>query len=150
MRWQILYNPFVVALLRSPLHGFIRGSTMLLTYAGRKSGKAFTRSVNYLRDSDTLLVVSSREHIWWKNLRGGAPVAARVRGQDIRGVGEAFEGEDAVAEGGLLTVLRRVPAYRRYFGVELGADGKSEDSEALARVADSNTVVRIKDLILER
>jgi hypothetical protein len=32
----------------------------------------------------------------------------RVRGQDMRGVGEAFEGEDAVAEDGLLTVLWRV------------------------------------------
>ncbi len=81
MRWQRLYNPFVVALLRSPLHGFMSGSTMLLTYAGCKSGKAYTTPVNYLRDGDTLLVVSSRKHIWWKNLRGGAPVTARVRGQ---------------------------------------------------------------------
>jgi len=150
MRWQRLYNPFVVALLRSPLHGFMSGSTMLLTCAGRKSGKAYTTPVNYLRDGNTLLVVSSREHIWWKNLRGGAPVTARVRGQDMRGVGEAFEGEGAVAEGGLLTVLRWVPAYRRHFGVELAADGTPEDPEAFARVADSNAVVRIKDLAPKR
>jgi deazaflavin-dependent oxidoreductase (nitroreductase family) len=148
MWWQRLYNPFVVALLRSPLHGFMSGSTMLLTYAGRKSGKAYTTPVNYLRDGDTLLVVSSREHIWWKNLRGGAPVTVRVRGKEMRGVGVAFEGE--AAEGGLLTVLRRVPAYRRYFGVELAADGNPEDPEALPRVADSNAVVRIKDLAPKR
>jgi deazaflavin-dependent oxidoreductase (nitroreductase family) len=148
VRWQRLYNPFVVALLRSPLHGFMSGSTMLLTYTGRKSGKAYTTPVNYLRDGDTQLVVSSREHIWWKNLRGGAPVTARVRGQDMRGVGVAFEGE--AAEGGLLTVLRRVPAYRRYFGVKLATDGTLKDPEALAQVAGSNAVVRIKDLVPER
>jgi hypothetical protein len=58
MRCQRLYNPFVVALLRSPLHGFMSGSTMLLTYAGCRSGKAYTKPVNNLRDGDTLLVVS--------------------------------------------------------------------------------------------
>jgi deazaflavin-dependent oxidoreductase (nitroreductase family) len=79
MPWQRLYNPFVIV-LRSSLHGFMGRSTLLLTYTGRKSGKAYTLPVNYLRDGDTLLVVSSCEHIWWKNLRGGAPVAVRVRG----------------------------------------------------------------------
>ena len=38
---------------------------VLLTYTGRMSGKAYTTPVNYLRDGDTLLVVSSCEHIWW-------------------------------------------------------------------------------------
>jgi len=38
---------------------------VLLTYTGRKSGKAYTTPVNYLRDGDTLLVVSSCEHAWW-------------------------------------------------------------------------------------
>jgi hypothetical protein len=65
MPWQRKYYPFVVALLRSPLHGFMDRSTLLLTYTGRKSGKAYTTPVNYLRDGDTLLVVSSCKHIWW-------------------------------------------------------------------------------------
>jgi hypothetical protein len=64
MPWQRLYNPFVIALLRSKLHRFMSGST----------------PVNCLRDGDTLLVVGFCEHIWWKNLRGGAPDAVRVRG----------------------------------------------------------------------
>src|SRR5215213_1728507 len=84
MPWQTLYNPLVNALLRSSLHGFMGRSTLLFTYTGRKSGKAYTTPVNYLRDGDTLLVVSSCEHIWWKNLRAGAPVAVRVRGYNER------------------------------------------------------------------
>ena len=50
----------------------------------------------------------------------------------------------------MLTVLRRMPVYRRYFRVELVADGNPVDPEALAQVADSNAVVRIKDLVPER
>jgi hypothetical protein len=42
-----------------------------------------------------------------------------------------------VAEGRLLTILRRVPVYRGYLRVELAADGNPEDLEALAQVADS-------------
>lgn len=148
MRWQKLYNPFVDRILRSPLHGLMSNSTMLISYTGRRSGKSYTTPVNYVRDGDTLLVVSPREHSWWKNLseRGGVPVVVRVRGADFKGVGQAFEGEAAIEEGGLLTVLQRVPAYRRYWKVELTPKGQPADPEALSRIANDNVLVRIGDL----
>ena len=144
MRWQRLYNPIVVSLLRSPLHGVMSKSVMLLTYRGRRSAREFTTPVSYVRDGDDLLVVGSRDHSWWKNLRGGAPVVVRVRGLKLEGIAEAFEGEDA--EGGLLRVLRAVPAYRRYWGVEIDATNRPEDPEALARIARDNTLVRVRNL----
>ncbi len=144
MRRQRLYNPIVVSLLRSPLHGVMSKSVMLLTYRGRRSAREFTTPVSYVRDGDNLLVVGSRDHSWWKNLRGGAPVLARVRGRSLEGIAEAFEGEDA--EDGLLAVLRAVPAYRRYWGVELDAIDRPEDPEALARIARDNTRVRVRNL----
>jgi deazaflavin-dependent oxidoreductase (nitroreductase family) len=147
MRWQSLYNPIVILLLRSPLHRLMSGSTMLITFTRRKSGRTYTTPVNYVREGDTLLIVSSRDYSWWKNLRGGAPVTVRVRGREMKGVGETFEGDAALAEGGLLTVLRRVAGYRRHFGVELDADGQPEDPEALAQVARTNALVRIKDFV---
>lgn len=144
MRWQRLYNPIVVSLLRSPLHGVMSKSVKLLTYRGRRSAREFTTPVSYVRDGDDRLVVGSRDHSWWKNLRGGAPVLARVRGRSLEGIAEAFEGEDA--EDGLLAVLRAVPAYRRYWGVELDAIDRPEDPEALARIARDNTLVRVRNL----
>ncbi len=68
----------------------------------------------------------------------------RVRGRDLRGIGEAFKGE--AAEEGLLAVLRTVPAYRRYWKVELDADGRPKGPEALRRVVEGNALVRIRDL----
>jgi deazaflavin-dependent oxidoreductase (nitroreductase family) len=144
MRWQRLYNPIVVSLLRSPLHGVMSRSVMLLTYRGRRSAREFTTPVSYVRDGDDLLVVGSRDHSWWKNLRGGAPVVVRVRGLELEGIAEAFEGEDA--EDGLLGVLRAVPAYRRYWGVEIDATNRPEDPQALARIARDNTLVRVRNL----
>ena len=141
---QKLYNPAVIWLLRSPLHGLMSGSTMLITYTGRRSGKEYTTPISYMRDGEELLAVGAREHSWWKNLRGGAPVTIRVLGRDLRGIGEAFEGE--AAEGGLLAVLRTVPAYRRYWKVELDADGSPNDPDALRRVAEGNALISIRDL----
>jgi deazaflavin-dependent oxidoreductase (nitroreductase family) len=126
VRWQKLYNPMVSWLLRSPLHGLISSSAMLIGYTGRQSGRTYTTPVNYVLDGDTLLVVSPRDRIWWRNLRVASPVTVRVAGRDLRDVGRAFEGGDAVEEGGLLTVLQKAPAFRRYWRVELDPDGQPE------------------------
>jgi deazaflavin-dependent oxidoreductase (nitroreductase family) len=145
MRWQKLYNPLVAWLLRSPLHGLMSGSTMLVTFTGRRSGRTYTTPVNYLWDDDhELLVVSPRDHLWWRNLRGGAPVTVRVQGSDLRGVGHALEGEEAAEAGGLLTVLRRVPAYRRHWKVELDEKGWPKEPQALSRISRTNALVRIE------
>jgi deazaflavin-dependent oxidoreductase (nitroreductase family) len=144
MRLQQLYNPLVLRLLRSPLHPAMSKATMLLTYTGRKSRRTYTTPVNYVRDGDELLVVGSREHSWWKNLRGGGETA-RVGGRDMKGEAEAFEGE--AAEEGLVAVLRAVPAYRRYWKVELGGDGHPRNPDALRRVAEGNALVKIRKLV---
>ena len=147
MRWQKLYNPMVSWLLRSPLHRLISSSTMLSSYTGRESGRTYTTPVNYVWDGDTLLVVSPRDRIWWKNLRVESPITVRVAGRDLRGVGRAYKGEDAVEEGGLLTVLRKAPAFRRYWRVELDPDGHPEDRQDLLRVARANLLIRIGELV---
>jgi deazaflavin-dependent oxidoreductase (nitroreductase family) len=142
VRPQRLYSSLVIWLLRSPLHGAMSRSTLLLTFTGRKSGRTYTIPVNYVRHGDELLVAGSRGRSWWKNLRGGAAVSVRVRGRDMRGQADALQGEEA--EEGLLEVLRAVPAYRRYWKVELGEDGRAREPDALRRVARENALVKIR------
>ncbi len=117
---------------------------MLLTYTGRKSGRNFTTPVNYVCDGDDLLCVGSREHTWWRNLCGGARVVVRVRGLDLRGTARVSDGE--AAEGGLVALLQAVPAYRRYWKVELGEDGQPKDRRDLRRVVAGNAVIKIEEL----
>jgi deazaflavin-dependent oxidoreductase (nitroreductase family) len=121
------YNKIMIALLRSPLHGMLGGSMMLITFTGRKSGKTFTTPVNYLRVQDEsgeyLLTTSQRDRTWWRNLRGGAPVTLRLNGKDVPARAKAYEDPERVAA--LLTVLfHKSPQMAKYFKVGLDASGE--------------------------
>jgi len=92
-------NGTVKFLLRSPLHGLVSSRVMLITVSGRQTGRLYTTPVNYVRDGDTITVVSRSHRTWWRNLRGGAPVAVRVRGEDLKGVAEVVvDDKEAVAK----------------------------------------------------
>lgn len=58
MNWEKMYNPVVIWLLRSPFHGLIDKNTVLITFTGRKSGKSYTFPISYVRDGDTLMMIS--------------------------------------------------------------------------------------------
>jgi hypothetical protein len=74
-------NPFITALLRSPLHALVSKHMMLLTYTGQLAGLQRTLPVGYLRDgrgtprdfaaraAETLVTQPSRR-------RGGPPATA--------------------------------------------------------------------------
>lgn len=115
---------------------------MLITFTGPKSGKLYTTPVNYVRDSDHITVVSDRHRTWWRNLRGGAPVTVRVKGQDLKAVGETIEDEEAVASG-LVAYLQKVPQYAKYFQVSLDRDGQPNREEA-TRAAQDKVIIRIQ------
>jgi hypothetical protein len=47
-------NRLIKRLLSSPLHRLMSTNTMLLTFAGRKSGKKYTVAVRYVRTGDVV------------------------------------------------------------------------------------------------
>jgi hypothetical protein len=77
------YNPIITALLRSPLHFFVSGLYVLVTFTGKKSGKTYTTPVQYKQTGQALEFVTRKSRRWWRNLRGGAPVTVRLRGHDL-------------------------------------------------------------------
>ena len=93
-----LGNPFVATVLRSPLHRMMSGRMMLITVRGRKTGREYTTPVEYRRTNGELAVASRSERTWWRNIGGGAPVRALVRGKWLQG--EA----SATTEGGTVRV----------------------------------------------
>jgi deazaflavin-dependent oxidoreductase (nitroreductase family) len=99
LRVMRLFNPVIRAILRSPLHGLLSEQILLLTYSGRRSGRPYTLPVGYVRDGDTLLVVSQHSELkqWWRNLRGGALVSLLLRGHRPDGRADVIEEPDAVA-----------------------------------------------------
>lgn len=78
------YNPLVIWLLCSPLHGWMSGNTLLLTYTGHKSGKTFTFPISYRQEGETLWLITRKDKAWLKNLPAkGLPVKVYVQGQEL-------------------------------------------------------------------
>ena len=116
------YNPMMIWLLQSPLHGFVSKSIMLVTVTGRKSGKTISTPTNYLRNGDSLWVISWRDRRWWRNLRGGANVRVLLAGKSVEGRGQVIEEEKAVAQN-LFDYYRKVPQNAKYVQIGLDAAG---------------------------
>ena len=133
-------NSFISFLLRSPLHRMMSGSTMLITVTGRKSGRPITTPVNYYQEGDTLLVISNRERTWWRNLKGGASLKLRLRGQEVNGFGEVLLDEPAVAVQ-IGEYVRHLPISARSLGVYM-QEGQPDPAD-LRRLAQERVMVRI-------
>lgn len=96
---------------------------------------------NYLRDGNTLWVISWRERTWWRNLRGGGNVRVLLAGKSVEGRGQVIEEKKAVAQS-LFEYYRKVPPYAKYAQIGLDAAGIpiSADCE---RAALKLVIVRI-------
>ena len=94
-RWVLrTINPFVSAILRSPMHRLISGQVLLLSFTGRTSRKRYTIPVGYTREGETLILFSSRS--WFKNLRGGSSVVVHLEGIRRTGYAEVIENHEEV------------------------------------------------------
>lgn len=64
-------NTFVSALLRSPLHGLLSGSTCVVCCTGRRSHRQFTTPTQHARDDDEVVILVSRAETetWWRNVQ---------------------------------------------------------------------------------
>lgn len=112
------FDPLVSWLLHSPLHRLVSKEVMFISLKGRKSGKTVATPTNYLRDGNTLWVVSWRDRNWWKNLRGGAQVQVLLAGDNREGFGQVLEDEQAVAQS-LDSYYQKVPRNAKYVGINL-------------------------------
>jgi hypothetical protein len=64
-------NACVSALLRSPFHRLLSGSTDLIRYRGCRTGREITTPTQYAeRGSDVVILVARPDtKTWWKNFR---------------------------------------------------------------------------------
>jgi hypothetical protein len=80
-----LLNPLMKLILHSPLHGRISSRVMVLSFTGRKSGKHYSTPVAYVRDGDTVIVVTYSS--WRNNFKQPTPVEMYIRGKSMPGTG---------------------------------------------------------------
>jgi F420H(2)-dependent quinone reductase len=67
--------------LRLPFKTPLSNQLMLLSYRGRKTGRAYRQPVSYVRDGDTLLTPAGGK--WKLNLSEGEPIRVRLQTRDV-------------------------------------------------------------------
>jgi hypothetical protein len=84
-----LANRIVTALLESPAHGLLSGSTDVVRYRGRRSGRTVTTPTQYARSGTDVVILVGRPEskTWWRNFREDRDVDVLVRGRWLPMVG---------------------------------------------------------------
>jgi len=113
---------------------------MLITFIGRKSHKAFTTPVRYVRVGNTVKCFTSSENLWWRNLKGGADVVLRLQGQEAQYHAMAIENDPATIQPALEHYLGVFPQDAAYHNIGLNRD-KSLVSADLERASRNAIVV---------
>ncbi|MDX1665560.1 MAG: nitroreductase/quinone reductase family protein [Candidatus Promineifilaceae bacterium] len=138
--FKYLINPTMGTILRSPAHGLVSDHLLLLTFHGRKSGRAYTTPVGYTQEDETLHLMT--ESPWWKNLMGGAPVEVLLRGE--RRKGTATPQSDPATVAGVLQheLEEHGPGYlRRRYRIALNTNNPSP--EQLREAAEGTVLITI-------
>jgi hypothetical protein len=135
-------NPFVCAILRSPFHRLLSGQVLLLTYAGRRSGRRFTIPVGYMPDGDVLTVFSGQR--WPRNLHDGATVTIELQGRRVTAHAEVVAEPAAVlAETERMIAALGAPQASIHIGIALDLEPPPSRDE-LARALQSRTIIRLR------
>jgi len=134
-----IVNHAMKFVLRSPVHGMVSKNILLISFTGRKSGQTYTTPVSYSQHDGQVYIFTHAN--WWKNLRNGASVTLRLRGQEMQGLAEPVAEDKQTIAAGLRAHLRKVPSDATFYGVTFDDDGNPRAEEVEKAV---QTVVMIR------
>ena len=137
-------NPVVKALLRSPFHGIASKNIALLHFRGRKSGREFVTPLSYVREKDTVCLMSAHSTRWWKNLRGVAvPVSIEIARETVTGKARLWDGDSQELRERVRSYLCALPRDARVYGIQLD-DNRRPVEKSLAKAAAELVFVEVK------
>lgn len=131
---------FQAFMLRRNWMGALGDEVMVITVAGRTSGRRYSTPIGYLRDGDTIVALSQGSQ-WVRNAVAAPEVLLEIKGQKVRA--KAVRLTDPAERERMFGVYQqqRRANFMRYFGV-------SPDStpEALAAALATREFVRFTPL----
>ena len=137
-------NPIVKLLLRSPLHGIASENIALLHFRGRKSGREFVTPLSYVRENDTVCLMSAHSTRWWMNLRGEpAPVSIEIARETVTGKARLLDGDSEQLREGVRRFLAALPRDAKVYGIKLDESRKPVE-ESLAKAAPELVLVEVE------
>lgn len=121
--------------LRTPGLQSVMGKKLaLISFTGRKSGKAYTTPVTYYRAGPTVTILTKRFRAWWKNFQTAAPVTLRLAGKNVTGQATALTDEAALIAR-VTTFLENNPQDAKYYGLAIDEHGKFNPDSIRALVS---------------
>jgi len=119
---KLLYrmiNPVVKGILRSPLHGMMSNNTMVLSYRGQRSGRAFELPISYAQINGDLYAFTAKSGQWWRNFMNPNDATVLVGGQKLEATVSALSdsGENLAPQ--LASFLELVPRDAKPAGVRM-------------------------------
>ncbi len=123
-----IVNNAMKLILRSPAHGIVDKTVLLITFTGRKSGKTYTTPVSYSQYGNQVYVFTHAN--WWRNLHSSSPVTLRIRGREFQGRAEPVAEDKQAIAAGLITHLRKVPSDAGFYRVTFDDHGNPRLEEA--------------------
>jgi hypothetical protein len=130
------------AVLGLPFPTPLSANLMLVSYTGRKSGKAYRQPVSYARDGETLLTPGGGR--WTLNLADGGqprPVKIRLRGRDLPATADLVT-DPAEVERLLGVITREYPRAARFIPIPRRPDGRLEPDALVAALRHGFSIVR--------
>jgi deazaflavin-dependent oxidoreductase (nitroreductase family) len=127
------------AVLSLPLATPLSANLMLISYTGRKTGKAYRQPVSYARDGEVLLTPGGGR--WTLNLGGGRPVRIRLRGRDVAAQAELVT-DAAEVERLLGVIAAKNPRASRFIPIPRRPDGRLEPEALDAALRHGFCIVR--------
>jgi hypothetical protein len=135
-------NMVPALIIKSPMHRLMSDKYAILTFTGRKSGRAYTTPMAYVRTGNRVFL--STDSPWHRNLAGGAPVTMLLRGRNVTGTAvPAATTDDAAAV--LRTLVDAIPSYAGPAGLAK-RDGRVSDAEIHRSVTTGGRVGIVVEL----
>jgi len=135
-----IMNPLMIALLRSPVHGLLSRTIMVISFKGRVSSREYSTPVSYYRVDGRIYCFTHAE--WWRNFAEGTQVKVLVQGVSMPGQATA----DVHDQGRKTAILGQMLAANkmdtRFYGVAFDAAGKPNEGE-VAAAAEQAVMVEI-------
>ncbi len=138
----VVLNPLMRFLLRLPWHTPVQDRLLLLTYAGRKSGRTYTLPISFTEEADGSLLAPGGG-AWKRNLGQGRQVEVRLRGHSRQASAELITDPPEV-ERLLPALVAGNPRAEAFIGVSIQADGRPDPAQLAAALRDGFAIVRLR------
>ncbi|MEM1229411.1 MAG: nitroreductase/quinone reductase family protein [Pseudomonadota bacterium] len=140
-------NPIVIALLHTPLHRIFSSSVVALFFTGRRSGRKLSTPVRYLRQDDTLTILTNDDSRWWPNFSEPTLIEVQLQGERRGATAQAHTPPDPLVRTAIRDMLTAHPADAAYLDIErdsssAAVDGQWEHRSFEAAVAKT-VIVRV-------